>query len=97
MGIFRPRDTARFAELPDQPVDEPTVDLTPLAADERTALLRLIHRTLMIESLKPDILRDGSVTDLCLDVRLILLPHPPLPDDYPVLRPSVPGLPGRAA
>jgi hypothetical protein len=97
MGIFRPRDTARFAELPDQPVDEPTVDLTPLDAGERTALLRLVHRTLWSESLRDPEMREVAAMDLALDVRLILLEHPPLPDDYPVLRPSVPVIPGRTS
>jgi hypothetical protein len=97
MGIFRPRDTARFAEPDSAPVDEPTVELTPLDAGERTALLRLVHRTLWSESLREPEMREVAAMDLALDVRLILLEHPPLPDDYPVLRPSVPGLPGRAA
>lgn len=99
MGIFRSRDTARFADLPDlAPVDEPTVELSPLDGRDRARLLRLVHRTLLAEALKPDVLRDGAVTDLCLDVRQVLLPAPPLPDDYPArpLRPSVPVIPGRS-
>ena len=55
-----------------------------------TAALRLVHRALLTESLKPEAERNPEVVNVCLDLRTILLPTAPgVPS-----RPPVPVIPG---
>lgn len=86
----------------------PPLDDTPASVElehdaRHKAMRRLIHRTLLAESLKDPALRNGELTDFCLEARSILQPSAPgsevLREVPPVgiRRPSVPVIPGRTS
>lgn len=92
---FRPAGDVVDVALDDTPT---SVELERTARDH--AMRRLIHRTLLAESLKDPALRNGELTDFCLEARSILQPSAPgsevLREVPPVgiRRPSVPVIPG---
>lgn len=94
--IVPPRDVVDLA-LDDTPA---AVELEREARDK--AIRRLIHRTLLAESLKDPALRNGELTDFCLEARSILRPSAPGSEvlrEVPAvgIRRPVPYVPGRAS
>lgn len=103
----------RFASQFVTPVDRPRevtldalLDETPATpelehADQHRAALRLVHRTLLAESLKDPAVRDVGAINLGLELRSILQPSAPashlLREVPPVgIRYAAPVIPGRA-
>lgn len=85
-----PADVVPLADL--FPGETIHLDDTPEAAElERDArtrhMLRHIHRTLLLESLKDPAVRCTALVDFCLDARSILQPAPA---DAVVLREATP-------
>jgi hypothetical protein len=76
----------------DQPVDTPEAAELEQAARVR-AVTRLVHRTLLTESLKAEGMRNTELIDLCLEVRSALQPSAPGSE---VLREAPPAAPLRA-
>jgi len=82
---------------------------TPAEAGEQAAMYDITLLELTIRHgdglrMVDDYLRQGlddlvsrtEVRAMLLDIRSALDPQPPLPDDYPTVRPSVPVIPGRS-
>lgn len=106
MGLFKSRGSDRTPVRvePTAPLGGAVVETPESVSLEdrarRSEAKRLIHRTLLAESLRPPAFRDQAVLDLCLDLRSILMPSAPDPQDLrempPVpLRYAVPVNPGR--